>query len=82
MLMCGEYMLSIDGIGSIDTVIKSLLVIRRSRLKFRSVEATTNGYGVKIKIRINGLDDEASWIAKKIESIASIASVQLLKGDC
>ena len=82
MLMCGEYMLSIDGIGSIDTVIKSLLVIRRSRLKFKGIEALTNEYGVKIKVRINGLEDEVSWIAKKIENLANIASVNLFKGGC
>ena len=79
--MCGEYMLSIDGLGSIDTVIKILLVIRRSRIRFKGMEASTNG-GVKVKLRINGLEDEVSWITRRIENIANIASVNLLKSDC
>lgn len=80
--MRGEYMLNIEGKGSIDTIVKSLLVIRKSRLRFKGMEASTNECGgVKIKIRVNGLEDELSWITRKIESIVNIASVQLLRGD-
>ncbi len=59
----------------IDPLVRALNIVRRGKVKVKSINAAFNGEYINVKVIVEGPEDEVNWVCNKLSKLYDVAEV-------